>query len=62
MKNLEEQLSIYGFVRVHKSFLVPIKKINKIEGNKISVQNHILPIGDNFKAELFNLLKGKILE
>ncbi len=62
MKNLEEQLAAYGFVRVHKSFLVPLHKINQIEGNKIQIGFQKIPIGDNFKEELFTVLKSKILE
>lgn len=62
MKNLEDQLSTGGFVRVHKSFLVPINKISQIEGNKIMIDTHQIPIGDNFKDALFFTLKDKILQ
>lgn len=62
MKNLEDQLSTGGFVRVHKSFLVPISKINQIDGNKIMIDTHQIPIGDNFKDALFLTLKDKILQ
>ncbi len=61
MKNLEEQLSQYDFVRVHKSFLVPVNKINQIEGNKILIGLDKIPIGESFKEELFEKLKGRIL-
>lgn len=62
MKNLEDQLATGGFVRVHKSFLVPINKISQIEGNKIMIDTHKIPIGDNFKDALFLTLKDKILQ
>lgn len=62
MKNLEDQLATGGFVRVHKSFLVPINKISQIEGNKIMIDAHKIPIGDNFKDALFLTLKDKILQ
>jgi DNA-binding LytR/AlgR family response regulator len=62
MKTIEEQLGQHGFVRVHKSFLVPIDKISQIEGNKISIGNDKIPIGESFKADLFEILKGKILD
>jgi DNA-binding LytR/AlgR family response regulator len=61
MKSLEDQLSTFGFLRVHKSFLVPFSKIAQIEGNKIHINQYIIPIGDIFKEELFEKLKGKIL-
>jgi DNA-binding LytR/AlgR family response regulator len=62
MKNLEEQLVSYGFTRVHKSYLVPIRKINQIEGNKLQIGKFEVPIGDSFKDGLFKILKEKMLE
>jgi DNA-binding LytR/AlgR family response regulator len=62
MKNLEEQLVSYGFIRVHKSYLVPIRKINQIEGNKLQIGKFEVPIGDSFKDGLFKILKEKMLE
>jgi DNA-binding LytR/AlgR family response regulator len=62
MKNLEEQLAPYGFTRVHKSYLVPIRKINQIEGNKLRIAQFEVPIGDNFKEGLFEILREKMLD
>jgi DNA-binding LytR/AlgR family response regulator len=62
MKNLESQLAPYGFIRVHKSFLVPLQKINLIEGNTLKINKHEVPIGQNFKEGLFKILKDKMLE
>jgi two-component system, LytTR family, response regulator len=62
MKILEEQLGPYGFVRVHKSFLVPIRKINTIEGNLLKINKFEVPIGQSFKEHLFSLLKERMLE
>ncbi len=61
MRNLEEQLAAYNFKRIHKSFLVPLHKINLIEGNKVHINQHKIPIGDNFKDELFFSIKGKLM-
>jgi DNA-binding LytR/AlgR family response regulator len=61
MKTLEEQLSNWGFLRTHKSYLVSASKINQIDGNKIQIGTHQIPIGENFKEELFLALKDKIL-
>jgi two-component system, LytTR family, response regulator len=61
MKSLEEQLAGYGFKRVHKSFLVPLNKITQIDGNKLQIGTHQIPVGESFKEELFVFLKNKIL-
>jgi DNA-binding LytR/AlgR family response regulator len=61
MKALEDQLSADGFVRVHKSYLVPVNKISQVEGNKITIETHKIPIGDNFREDLFLILKDKMI-
>jgi DNA-binding LytR/AlgR family response regulator len=57
MKGIEDVLSGYSFVRTHKSYIVNISKIRKIQLNKISIDNHVLPIGAVYKLALFNHLK-----
>ncbi len=61
MKDLEVQLQPYGFVRIHKSFMIALNQIANIDGNKIQIANHKIPIGDSYKEELLNILKGKTL-
>lgn len=61
LKNLEQQLSPFGFIRVHKSYLVPLAKISQIEGNKLSIGNDKIPIGDSFKEAMFELISEKIM-
>jgi DNA-binding LytR/AlgR family response regulator len=63
MKELEERLKGKQFVRVHKSFIIPIAKLTGIEGNLIRLQNvtaEIL-IGENYKPELMRLIKDKMI-
>ena len=45
----EEKLSNGNFCRVHKSFLVSIPKIDKIERNRIYIGNEVIPIGEAYK-------------
>ncbi len=64
MKKLEESLPKTGFIRVHKSFIVPIEKITGIEGNMVRLKNvntEIL-IGDNYKAELMEIVRGRMIQ
>jgi DNA-binding LytR/AlgR family response regulator len=49
MKNVEEQLNRKDFIRVHKSYLVAISKIESIENNEIRIQQHRIPISRNSK-------------
>lgn len=45
------------FIRVHKSFIVSIDKIELIEGNRIHIQNHKIPIGKIYKLNINRLIK-----
>jgi DNA-binding LytR/AlgR family response regulator len=63
MKELEERLPKKQFLRVHKSFIIPISRITGIEGNLVRLKNvssEIL-IGENYKAELMEIIKGKMI-
>ncbi len=52
----EEQFKNRGFLRVHKSFIVAIEKINQIEGNRIKIQEHQIPIGQTYKSVVNKLI------
>ena len=64
MKELEERLPKKQFIRVHKSFIIPISRITGIEGNLVRLKNvsaEVL-IGENYKAELMEIIKGKMIQ
>jgi DNA-binding LytR/AlgR family response regulator len=56
MKNIEEKLPANVFVRVHKSFIVSLPKINAIENNRIIIGEKRIPIGHQFKAHFYELI------
>lgn len=45
------------FLQVHKSFAIATTHIQSIEGNRIHIGEHIVPIGKLYKANINNLLK-----
>lgn len=45
------------FLQVHKSFAVALKHINSIEGNRMNIATHIIPIGASYKAHISKLWK-----
>ena len=45
------------FLQVHKSFAVAIKHIKSIEGNRITIGEHYVPIGKMYKVNINELLK-----
>jgi len=57
MKRIEAKLPIDKFIRVHKSFIIPIGKIKKIERNRVVIGENWIPIGEQYKnsfAEVMN--------
>jgi DNA-binding LytR/AlgR family response regulator len=64
MKELEERLPKKQFIRVHKSFIIPISKITGIEGNLVRIKNvsSEIQIGENYKAELMEIIRGKMIQ
>lgn len=61
LKNLEENLDQKAFIRVHKSYIVAISKIDGIEGNEIFMQNNRIPISRNYREQVIGQVVTKKL-
>jgi DNA-binding LytR/AlgR family response regulator len=48
LKTVEEKLNKQSFIRVHKSYVVSIPKIEAIENNEIIIRSNRIPIGRNY--------------
>ena len=59
MKALSDKLVLPDFVRVHKSFIVAIDKIEHIRKSRIIIGDHYIPISDHYKADFFNRIGQK---
>ena len=59
MKKMEETLPKKEFIRVHKSYIISIDKIESIERSRITIAKKIIPIGDTYRDEFFKLIDGK---
>lgn len=64
MKELEERLPKKQFIRVHKSFIIPISRITGIEGNLVRLKNvdAEIVIGETYKEELMAMIKGRMIQ
>lgn len=61
LKSLEQHLDENAFLRVHKSYLVAIKKIDGIEGNEIMIQNHRVPVSRGYRDQVLERVINKRL-
>ncbi len=55
ISHYESILSADNFLRIHKSFIVKIDKIKFIEGNRILINEHKIPIGQTYKNSVSKL-------
>ena len=56
ISHYESILNNGNFLRVHKSFIVAVDKIKFIEGNRILINEHKIPIGQTYKSLINKLL------
>lgn len=54
--NMESILPLNNFLRVHKSFIVAIDKIETIERNIIKIKDKRIPIGTSYKEKFDKIL------
>lgn len=50
LKKFEEILPENRFIRIHKSFIIPLAKIDAIQNNRILIGKSLIPIGDTYKT------------
>jgi DNA-binding LytR/AlgR family response regulator len=58
MKHLEDELPENLFTRVHKSYIINIQKVSKIEGNVVYIEKTNIPVGAVYKMALDKKIKG----
>lgn len=59
ISSLEELLPSTDFLRVHKSYIVAIKRIKTIEGNRIAIKEHKIPIGQTYRNNLMKRINKR---
>ena len=57
LRSFEEILSPQRFVRVHKSFIVAIDKIDSVERQRIFTGPHTVPIGDTYVKQFYEAIR-----
>jgi two-component system LytT family response regulator len=62
MKTIEEQLPTDRFMRVHRSFIVSLKKISVIERNRIVFDGKVyIPVSDQYKEKFQEYIDGNFV-
>jgi two-component system, LytTR family, response regulator len=55
-KKIEQLLPQSKFIRVHRSYLVSIDKIDSVEGQYVKIANKEIPVGNKYKKNFFKLI------
>jgi two-component system, LytTR family, response regulator len=58
-KNIEKTLPESGFIRIHKSYMISMNKIDSIEGQYVKIANKELPIGEKYKKRFFSVISSE---
>jgi DNA-binding LytR/AlgR family response regulator len=58
---LEEQLPADQFLRIQKSYIVAISKIQSVNALEVSIGQHTIPVSKNYREALLNLVDKKLL-
>lgn len=61
LKHLKESLPKQDFVQTHKSYIIALKHIDKIDNQSVWINNSELPIGNTYKKEFYEEISKKKL-
>ena len=61
MKKIEESLPRPEFMRIHRSYIVHMKKIEGIDRFRVVIGDAVLPISDSYKTTIQDYLDGHTL-
>jgi two-component system LytT family response regulator len=56
MKSISEKLPEKDFMRVHRSFIINVHRIQYVQRMHIRVGNKDIPIGENYRDQFFNAI------
>lgn len=62
LKNIGSQLNSPDFIRVHRSYIINVKKISEISKNSIKMDNGVtIPVGDQYRDNFDNYVNSHTL-
>ena len=56
MKDILKKLPATKFVRVHRSFIVPLGRIESVRNKRIKIEDKIIPVGDSYAESFLKIL------
>ena len=59
LKSIQEKLPAKEFIRIHRSYIIPIAKVEKFSKSKVFVSGKELPIGTSY-ADVYDILLQRV--
>jgi len=57
MSNIEKRLPSEAFLRIHRSYIVPLKKVKAFDATQVELPGKTLPIGPHYQREVLAKLQ-----
>ncbi len=57
LKSFTAKLPIDSFLKVHRSFVININKVEYIEGNQVRIASKFIPIAASYREEFYRLIE-----
>ena len=61
LRHIAAMLRGRGFIRIHRSYIIPIRKIASIETNMVRVLDQTIPIGKLYRTAFFKEIETNII-
>ena len=59
LKSWEEKLKGYSFLKIHRSILINLQRIDHIDGNMAVIEKYKLAVSEAYREQLINLLNRR---
>lgn len=59
LRSFEEELDSHAFLRIHKSYIIAVGKIDAIERKRVIIQGNYLPVGETYLEAFWKRLPVK---
>ncbi|MFT3826694.1 MAG: LytTR family DNA-binding domain-containing protein [Chitinophagaceae bacterium] len=56
LKHFEDLLQNNEFIRIHRSYIAPIRMISTVSRKSVTIGNKTLPVSDNYRERLFSAI------
>ena len=56
-KSAEEKLPSHSFMRIHRSFMISLDKIESVQNNTVRIGKMSIPVTENYRAQFKNFLQ-----